>query len=66
MEPIDLSNLFLTCKTIVNTEVKDHCDTILEKLNTLIPLSEKKGQTKRLKKMRKKVRKLRKFSFKYF
>jgi len=60
--PIDLNNLFLTCKTIVNTEIKSHCDVIIEKLNMLIPLSEKKSQKKSLKKLKKKVKKILKFS----
>jgi hypothetical protein len=62
MEPINLNELFLTCKTIVNTEIKDHCNIILERINSLVSLSEKKGQRKTLKKLKKKVKKVRKFS----
>ena len=64
MEPIDLTNLFLTCKTIVDIEIKEHCDAIIEKINTLTSLANKKGQKKTLKKLKKKVKKIRKFSTK--
>ena len=62
MEPIDVSNIFLTCNTIVSDEIKGHCGVIIEKLNMLIPLSDTKGQLKRLKKLKKKVRKVTKFA----
>ena len=61
MEPIVFNDLFLTCKSIVDTEIKGHCDKIIEKLNILIPLSKGKGQRKRLKKMKKKVTKICKY-----
>ena len=61
MVPIDLNNLFLTCKTIVNTEIINHCDAIIEKVDTLFPLANTKGRKKKLKKMRKKTKKLKKF-----
>ena len=62
MEPIDVASIFLTCNTIVNDEIDGHCDAIIEKLNMLIPLSDTKGQLKRLKKMKKKVKKVTKFA----
>ncbi len=62
MEPIDLTNLFLTCKTIVDSEIKGHCDAIIEKINALTSLANKKGQKKNLKKLKKKVKKIRKVS----
>ena len=62
MEPIDVSNIFLTCNIIVSDEIKGHCDVIIEKLNKLIPMTDTKGQTKRLKKMKKKVKKVNKFA----
>ena len=62
MEPINLNDLFLTCKTIVNTEIKGHCDVITESVNKLLSMTEKKGQRKALKKLKKKVKKVIKFS----
>ena len=62
MEPIDFNTLFTTCNTIVNSEIKEHCDAILEKLNTLLPMTNKKGQKKNLKRMKKKVKKVSKFA----
>ena len=59
---MDISDLFLTCNTIVNSEIKGHCDVILEKLNKLLPMTDKKGQKKRLRKMKKKIRKIAKFA----
>ena len=61
MEPIDVTSVFLTCNTIVSAEIKGHCDAIIERLNTLIPLTTTKGQKKRLKKMKKKAKKVSKF-----
>ena len=61
MEPVDIGDVFSTCKTIVNSEIKVHCDAITEKLNTLIPITDTKGQKKRLKVLRKKVKKVSKF-----
>ena len=55
---MDISDLFLTCNTIVNGEIKGHCDAIIEKLNKLLSMADKKGQKKRLKKMKKKVKKI--------
>jgi methyltransferase-like protein len=48
----------------VDTEIKEHCDAIIEKINTLTSLANKKGQKKTLKKLKKKVKKIRKFSTK--
>ena len=62
MEPVNLNDLFLTCKTIVNTEIKGHCDVITESVNKLLSMTEKKGQRKALKKLKKKVKKVIKFS----
>jgi len=62
VEPINLNDLFLTCKTIVNTEIKGHCDVITESVNKLLSMTEKKGQKKALKKLKKKVKKVIKFS----
>ena len=62
MEPVNLNELFLTCKTIVNTEIKGHCDVITESVNKLLSMTEKKGQRKALKKLKKKVKKVSKFS----
>ena len=62
MEPVNLNELFLTCKTIVNTEIKGHCDVITESVNKLLSMTEKKGQRKALKKLKKKVKKVIKFS----
>lgn len=62
MEPVNLNDLFLTCKTIVNTEIKGHCDVITESVNKLLSMTEKKGQRKALKKLKKKVKKVSKFS----
>ena len=62
MGPINLNSLFLTCKTIVNTEIKSHCDVIIEKLDKLISMTKKKGQKKRMEKLRKKVKKIYKFA----
>ena len=66
MEPEHVNDLFLTCKTIVDTEIRGHCDKIIEKLNILIPLTKKKAQRKRLKKMKKKVKKICKLSYEKF
>ena len=41
--------------------IKKSCDTIVEKLDEIIPITEKKGQKKRMKKLRKKALKVRKF-----
>ena len=62
MEPVNLNELFLTCKTIVNTEIKGHCDVINESVNKLLSMTKKKGQRKALKKLKKKVGKVSKFS----
>ena len=62
MEPVNLNDLFLTCKTIVNTEIKGHCDVITESVNKLLSMTEKKGQRKALKKLKKKVKKVIKFA----
>lgn len=58
MMVVDITDLFMTCNTIVYSDIKGLCDVILEKLNTLISLTDKKGQKKKLKKLRKKVRKI--------
>ena len=58
MMVVDITDVFMTCNTIVYSDIKGHCDAILEKLNTLISLADKKGQKKKLKKLRKKVRKI--------
>ncbi|SVB40907.1 uncharacterized protein METZ01_LOCUS193761 [marine metagenome] len=44
-----------------DTGIKKSCDTIVEKLDEIIPITEKKGQKKRMKKLRKKTLKVRKF-----
>ena len=44
-----------------DTGIKKSCDTIVEKLDEIIPITEKKGQKKRMKKLRKKALKVRKF-----
>jgi len=62
VEPVNLNELFLTCKTIVNTEIKGHCDGITESVNKLLSMTKKKGQRKALKKLKKKVGKVSKFS----
>ena len=64
MEPIDLTSLFFTCNTIVNKEIRGHCDIIIERVNKLLSMTEKKGQKKKLRKLKKKVRKVMKFSAK--
>ena len=46
----------------MSDEIKGHCDVIIEKLNKLIPMTDTKGQKKRLKKMKKKVKKVTKFA----
>jgi predicted DNA-binding protein YlxM (UPF0122 family) len=55
---VDITDLFMTCNTIVYSDIKGHCNAILEKLNQLIPMSHKKGQKKKLKKLKKKVKKI--------
>lgn len=55
---MNITDVFMTCSTIVNSEIRGHCNEIIEKLNTLIPLSEKRGEKKRLKKLKKKVKKI--------
>ena len=62
MMAVDITDIFMTCSTIVNGEIRGHCDSILEKLNTLIPMTNKKSDKKKLKKLRKKVKKIVKFT----
>jgi len=46
----------------INSGIRESCDAIVEKLDVLIPATEKKSQKKRMKKLRKKVRKFYKFA----
>ena len=48
-------------KSIVNSEIKSQCDSIIGKLDILIPLANTKDHKKKLKKMRKKTKKLKNF-----
>ena len=56
--PIDYSQLFL----IGGTGIKKSCNVIVEKLDKLISMTKKKGQKKRMEKLRKKVKKIYRFA----
>ena len=55
--PIVFNEILLSA----DTGIKKSCDTIVDKLDEIIPITEKKGQKKRMKKLRKKALKVRKF-----
>ena len=52
---MDITDLFITCNTIVNSEIRGHCDSIVEKLDTLIPIANKEEQKERLEELKKRV-----------
>ena len=54
---IDYNQLFL----ISDTGIKKSCNVIVKKLDKLISMTKKKGQKKRMEKLRKKVKKIYKF-----
>ncbi len=56
--PIDYTQLFL----ISDTGIKKSCNVIVKKLDKLISMTKKKGQKKRMEKLRKKVKKIYKFA----
>ncbi len=56
--PIDYNQLFLDS----GTGVKKSCNVIVEKLDKLISMTKKKGQKKRMEKLRKKVKKIYRFA----
>ena len=53
--------LYLTCETIVHSDVTKSCDEILISIYSLMKISGKKSQIKKLKKLRRKVKKVRRF-----
>ena len=56
-----MSIIFNEILLSADSGIRESCDTIVEKLDELIPITEKKGQKKRMKKLRKKALKVRKF-----
>ncbi len=52
---MDITDLFITCNTIVNSEIRGHCNLIMERLDSLIPIADKEEQKERLEELKKRV-----------
>ena len=50
---MDITDLFITCNTIVNSEIRGHCNLIMERLDSLIPIADKEEQKERLEELKK-------------